>query len=248
MYQNSRNMKKLLKILICSALSVFLLTYCTDDSYLVDGGKSNPVFPGTVWDFINSRPDLFDTLRYSIQIAGMESVFTDENITFFAPPDISILNTLNLLNDYLYRTGKDTIADLKQIKPDVWREFLGLYIIPDRYLLKDIVQIDTTMLSAYGGQAYLSYNGRPMNMGVIYHDVVSGDNRIKYAGYRQLLYSYIYDFTELDMQNAYVATSDIQTDNGVVHVLRYSDHFFGFSQNQFLINVITAGIEDLINY
>ena len=58
-----------------------------------------------------------------------------------------------------------------------------------------------------------------MNMGVVYYDA----NNVKYAGARQIIYSYVYDFTIGDMKNAYVATSDIQPTNGVVHVLRLTD-------------------------
>ncbi|MDR3244844.1 MAG: hypothetical protein LBT50_00245 [Prevotellaceae bacterium] len=234
--------KFFVKTIAVISFAITGFTGCTNDSYLVDGGKSNPVFDGTVLDFIESRPDYFDTLRYVIKIAGMEQVFEEEDITFFAPPDYSITKCTNMLNQYLYLNGRAKITDLAQIKSEVWREFLGLYIIKDKYLLKDITQIDTAMISAFGGQAYISYNGRPMNMGVVYHDIKDGNTVIKYAGYRQLLYSYIYDFTEHDMQNAYVATSDIRPSNGVVHVLRFEDHSFGFSYN-FVISAITAGID-----
>jgi hypothetical protein len=239
-------MKNILKIIAITLIVASIQTSCTDDSYLVDGGKSNPVFDGTVWDFICSRPDYFAELKSAIEIAGMESVFRDDEITFFAPPDPSLTSSLNYISLYRYSyQGKDSLRSLAQIKPEIWREFIGMYIIKGKYLLKDIPQIDTTMVSAYGGQAYVSYNGRPMNMGVVYYDVISGSTRIKYAGYRQLIYSYIYDFTDRDMQNAYVATSDIQTSNGVVHVIRFSGHIFGFDQRLFAQKAIAAGIEEV---
>lgn len=46
-----------------------------------------------------------------------------------------------------------------------------------------------------------------------------------------------------DMKNAYVATSDIQPTNGVVHVLRLTDHAFGFEPYLFATKAINATIE-----
>jgi hypothetical protein len=238
-------MKNIARIIAILVVAMPFFTFCTDDNYLVDGGKSNGVYDGTIWDFICSRPDYFDTLCYVVQLAGMEDVFKEDEITFFAPPDYSLKYCLDYINRYRYNyQGKDSLRDLSQIKPEIWKEFIGLYVVKDKYMLKDIPQIDTTMLSAYGGQAYISYNGRPMNIGVVYYDVESNGNRIKYAGYRQLIYSYIYDFADMDMQNAYVATSDIQTNNGIVHVINFSSHIFGFSQTQFAQKALAAGIND----
>ena len=45
------------------------------------------------------------------------------------------------------------------------------------------------------------------------------------------------------MQNDYVATSDIQPTNGVVHVLRLTDHAFGFEPYLFATKAINATIE-----
>lgn len=233
---------KSLPVLICALfLSVFMAN-CQDDSYLHDGGTHNPYYDGTVWEYLNSRPDYFKTLVEVIQIAGMEDVFRDEEITFFAPTDWSVKRSVNYLSGYLYKyMGKDSIKDLRQIKPEVWKEYLSLYIVKDKYLLKDIPQLDTAAVAAYPGQAYYSYGGRPMNVGVVYAEA----NGVKYAGYRQILYSYINDFTTQDMQNAYIATCDIQPVNGVVHVIRFIDHDFGFIKSDFRTKAINVGITPL---
>lgn len=230
---------KSLPVALCALFVSAFLVNCQDDSYLQDGGTHNPYYDGTVLDYLNSRPDYFKSLVEVIEIAGMDDVFKNEEITFFAPTDWSIKGTVNELSHYLYKyMGEDSIRDLRQIKPEVWKEYLSLYIIKDKYLMKDIPQLDTTAVAAYPGQAYYSYGGRPMNVGVVYADA----NGVKYAGYRQILYSYIYDFTTQDMLNAYVASSDIQPTNGVVHVLRFIDHAFGFDDSGFVLRAINVGI------
>lgn len=236
-------MKKLKSIylLLLAIICQLCATSCQDKSYLEDGGIADPYFNGTVMDFLESRPDLFEELVEVIHYADMEDVFERDEITFFAPTDWSIERSMERLNYNWYNLqGKDSVSRITQVKPEVWRELLSLYIIKDRYVLRDIAQLDTAAMGAYPGQAYVSYESRPMNMGVVYHDA----NGIKYAGYRQLLYSYVNDFVNNDLTNAYVATSDIQPINGVVHVLRFIDHSFGFNESMFISKAIAAGIDD----
>lgn len=244
-------MKTELKIghlLIAFILLPLLMNNCVDDSYLIDGGTSDPNFDGTIMEFLQSKSpendpknDYFSDLIKIIRLAGMEDVIEKENITLFAPTNWSIRNSMDFLNKMWYQRGQDSVKSLEQIKPVVWKEFLSMYIIEERYRLKDIPQIDTTAIAAYPGQTYTSYGGVPMNAGVIFGDAKG----VKYVGPRQIIYSYIYDITISDMKNAYVATSDIQPLNGVVHVIRLTDHDFGFDKYNFANRAIQEGIEEL---
>ncbi|MDO4162804.1 MAG: fasciclin domain-containing protein [Bacteroides sp.] len=230
---------KAVPALLLAAFMSVLMSNCQDDSYLIDGGISTPNYDGTIWEYLNSRPDYFETLVKIIEIADMVDVFDSEEITFFAPTDWSINGSVNYLSERLYRyLGEDSIYDLRQIPAEVWKEYLSMYILKGSYLLNDIPQIDTTNIASYSGQAYLSYGGRSMNAGVVYADA-SG---VKYAGYRQIIYSYVNDFTTMDMQNAYIATCNIQPTNGVVHVIRFIDHAFGYYYTEFAAKAINAGI------
>lgn len=215
---------------------------CSDDSYLIDTGTHDAFYQGTIWDYLKEKEINFDSLTKIIQLAGMQDVFEQDTITFFAPSDPSINRSVSDLNNYLYRRGRDTVKDLNQISPYVWKELLSLYIIKDKYILRDIPQLDTIQLDVYGGQTFLSYEGRPMNVGVVYFDA----GGVKYAGYRQLYYSYINDFSNEigSLINVPVASSDIQPFNGAVHVLRYHNHEFGFSSSDFINKAVAEGIED----
>lgn len=231
----------LLKIISAILILVILFTGCRKDDYYMDTGVHKARYDGSILQYLKSKPDYFDTLVKVISLAGMEDVFEDSVITFFAPPQQCILRSVHALNRYLYFTGKDTVIRLGQINKEVWKDLLSLYILPDRYQLKDFPQIDTTLLQTFPGQGYISWKGRPMNVGVIYNDA----GGVKYAGYRQLCYSYITDPTSEDyggMINVVVASSDIQPGNGVVHVLRLRRHAFGFSATNFILKAIGKGI------
>lgn len=237
-------MKYSLKSLPIFILTVFFsvsMVNCQDDSYLQDGGVHNPYYNGTIMDYLEKFPDshYFTELVEVIKYAGLDSVLHNDSVTFFAPPDWSIRFSVNALSRKLYLySGQDSIKDLRQIRPSVWRDFLSMYIIPGKYRLKDIPQLDTANVKAYSGQAYYSYGGRPMNIGVVYFDA----GGVKYAGARQILFSYVNDFTTMDMVNAYVATSDIQPTNGVLHVINFTKHTFGFSSALFTQKAMDVGI------
>ena len=147
------NIKLWKKIVGCCLLAV-LMYNCADDSYLIDGGKANPYYNGNMMQYLQSRPDYFKDLVEVIRLSGMEDVFEDEQITFFAPTDWSIRGSFNYLNRIWYRMGHDSIKSFSQIKPEVWREMLSMYIVKDKYLLKDIPQIDTTAIAGYSGERF----------------------------------------------------------------------------------------------
>lgn len=232
------------------ALMGLFLGSC-QDKYFEDSGTHNPVYDGTVMDYIQERSDVFDSLNTIIKLSGLESVLNQEGVTFFAPGDPSIRKALYELNQVLYVLGKDTVLTLDQVNPDVWREYLSMYIYNDTYLLKDIPQLDTLNMNIFPGQGFVSYGGQNMNIGVNYNDVVSknssGQNQVvKYAGYRQLFLSYILDISNIgsfgSIINAPVASSDIRTSNGVIHALEYRRHSFGFSSNNFINSAYSKGI------
>ena len=177
--------------------------------------------------------------------------FIDKNPnSFFAAPDYTIQRSVNALNKFLYDNGKDTVVRLEQIHPDIWKSYLSLYIFNKVLFLKDVPQIDTLNMNVYPGQGFATVANQNMNLGVLYNDVKSsgsgGSQVVKYAGYRQLYISYINNLSDLQalgaMINAPVATSNIKTNNGVVHVLNLNKHNFGFDTFKFISSVYIKGL------
>lgn len=220
---------------------ILLLAFaCSKDKYFYDTGRNTPEFNGSILEYLKSKPEYFDSLVRVIKVAGMEEVLTKENVTLFAPTSSTIYKTLKNLNAYLRLNGKDTVSQLEQIKPVVWKEMLSIYLIKGSYRLKDFPQIDTTSITAYPGQGYNSYSGRTMNIGSFYRDA----GGVKYAGYRHLILSYIPDFSKPleNLRNVQISSHDIAPKNGIVHVLLQNKHVFGFDTNQFITATIENGI------
>lgn len=238
---------KSLPVVVLATICSICMVNCQDDSYLQDGGTHNPFYAGSVMDYLESFPDsnYFTDLVSVIKYAGLDSVLRNDSVTFFAPTDWSIRSSVNALSRQLYLySGKDSVKDLRQVRPAVWREYLSMYIIPGKYRLKDIPQLDTANVKAFPGQAYYSYGRKPMNIGVMYYDA----GGVKYAGPRQVIFSDVTDFTSMDMINAYVSTSDIQPVNGVIHVINFTRHTFGFSSKDFSQKAIDQGIIPLDSF
>lgn len=218
--------------------TIVALSSCKKEHY-IDGGVHEAKYDGTILQFLKSRPELFDTLVKIAELSNYTTLLNDPNanITFFAPTSQSITKSVTALNRQLFARGQDTVLDVKQISPEVWHKYLSRYIYPEKYLLKDYPQIDTNDILAYPGQGYLSINGEALNIGTFYNDVRTKNSAgveqiVKYAGYRQILINY----------SNPVATSDIQPTNGVIHVLQFSRHTFGFYTYEFVNDAINKGV------
>ncbi|SFE17461.1 hypothetical protein SAMN05518672_104762 [Chitinophaga sp. CF118] len=217
---------------------LILVAACKKDNYYKDSGSHDPHFKGSTLDYLDSVPFYFDSVAAVVRLAGMEEVFKNDTLTFFAPTDKSILNLVKELNYSLYTLGYDTVKVLADVPSDIWQKYLQMYMFHGASQLKDYPQIDYNLKAVYPGQGYLSWNGTPMNIGVVYND----DNGVKYVGYRQLSIAYIPDPARpLDnWYTEFIASSNLVTDNGVVHTLNVNHRYFGFSVSRFIADMQNA--------
>lgn len=220
-------------VLLMIALTA--LSSCKKDNYYLDSGLANPYFDGNVVDYLNAQPFYFDSVAAIVKLSGMEDIFTSDTVTFFAPTDYSILNLIKSTNSYLYSGGFDTIRTLQDVPPEIWRKYLSVYLFHGANQLKDYPQIDYSLLINFPGQMYYSWDNQPMNIGVVYNS----DNGVKYVGYRQLSISYIPDAAAptANWTTSFVASCNILTKNGVVHVLSANHATFGFAPGKFAQDV-----------
>ena len=223
-------------------LVVSLMIMGCQKDYYTDTGKHDGKFNGTIMDYLSSKPEHFDTLVRVIKLAGVESVLSNESITFFAPSDSSIRGTIYRLNEELGNRGLPRVVSINQIKPAVWRKHLTKYIFKEKRSMNDFPQLDYENLSAFPGQIYSSYDGILMNIGVYYADA----GGVRYAGARTLRLSFLTSTTTplnyLTWLTSTVSSVNIEPTNGYVHVLRYVFHDFGFNPFQFAEDAIAAGI------
>ena len=239
-------------VLLCAVL--LALVSCKKDYYVVSGVEA-PRFGGSIMQYLEQNPLYFDTLVRVIKHAGMEAVLQNESVTFFAPPDPCLDKIIRYVNEFQVESGKDSVTRFEQIKPEVWKKYLSMYIFPGNRGLRDFNQVDTLALDTYRGNLFETIDDQVMNIGVIYNHAVNNngtkedltdDVTLKYQGYRQLMLSYLYDYGGtggVTWFNAPVATSDIAPNNGRLHILKYRQHIFGFYGFRFAQSANEAGIE-----
>lgn len=249
--------KKSYGYLLLFAVSLFFLAIagCKKKDYFIDSGRHSADYNGTVLQYLkNHSLRQFDSLTKVIRLAGMENVFENESITFFATPDTMINRSVKALNQNLFSLGRDTISDLSQLKPAFWKKQLSMYLFKGERRLKDYTQVDPGMLQTFPGQYYQSYDGKTMLVGVIFNDA----GGVRYAGYRQLMISYFSGNVPPTGVLPYVnmvASSDIHPTNGIIHALQWSNErlgtgsnrlntpYMGFSENDFITDAKQIGLD-----
>lgn len=196
-------------------LLIILLPSCQEE-YFLDGGIAEGKLNMTTYDFIQSRPDMFEKLLWIIDDSNLQEEINREGNTFFPPKDQSIV-------DYLEANQLESVQleKLPQEEKDKLGEYLKKYIFPLKIMRKDMTG---------DMKEYIALSDDAMSIGLQiepYKEIPGfGPSTVILSGDRQMLLpgGVIATFTF----NAFVATSDLETSNGAVHVLRETGHIFGF--------------------
>lgn len=214
--------KKIMNRILVAAFVIATILSCNKQEYYKDTGLQSGILEENIYEFIQQRPFLFDSLQQVIDLAGMKDILQNEEVTFFAPPDRALLLLMNNVNRNRYAQGKDSLH-IADIPADIWRKYLSRYVFRSKYLLNDIGRIDFARIGLYPGQNIESYDGYIMNMGVIY-DAYSGTQDL---GPRTIyLTSVGDDLVRFPVANSeVVSSSNIQPKNGVIHALRGQQQF-----------------------
>jgi hypothetical protein len=210
------------------AFVAMVFTACKKD-YYVDGGLADAHYDGSIYDYLASKPYLFDSVVQIIDLAGLKEVLTSDTVTFFCPTDESIGEAMEALNKYRYSIVEDSVH-MEDISPEVWKKFLSMYILEGKYTAATFPRVDPDNIFSFPGINYVMLNGYVLNIGLIYND---------YGG-AEAVGARILNLTDITYNpNDYkedpriqVMTSDIQPNNGVLHVLK-NKHVLGFRGGEF---------------
>lgn len=222
--------------LIGMVILLFGLLSACRKNYYEDSGVQKGIFSQSSLAFLEKQPFFFDSLVTIIHLAGMDAIYTDSTITFFAPTDHAIAKAMDMLNGERYGLFEDSLR-LQDIPGEVWKKFLTRYTFKGKYMLKDVPRLDPVQMNVYPGMNLESWGGYIMNLGVKFTDY----NETKDVGPRQLTITDIGDLAKPVNISSAVATSDLQTNNGIIHVLE-NEHEFGFSVLNF-VNMVDLYIK-----
>lgn len=202
------------KRLICFLLPLALAA-CEKDQAPLDEEPVSQI-PENSYEFLTTQRGFFDTLITLIDRSGIAEQLKNEEITFFAPQDYSIKIAMDNLNYDRANRGRshwtlDSIPDH------------ALDTLLNRYIMKGIIPSDSLeyadgveLTNAYG----YAMNGKKISSNAS-GTVGSGPVIIQYSDKNNS--RFIRDWTQ-----SYTQTSDLETSNGMVHILE-SEHIFGFN-------------------
>ena len=195
---------------ILLGLFLFALCSCETKYNYIDSGLANGRFEGTMFEYLHSSSYDWDTTARMVERAGLQDLFEGkragyEEITFFGPTNLSILRWM-IEQDY---------DSVEEIPVEVCEELILRHIVKGIHRRDDIPRGEQILgqVQGTGGEVFTSAFGTKF---WIYSFQKPYEN-IPGVGAIQL---YI---KSLDTQNSIdVVSTDIETDNGMVHSLNYS--------------------------
>ncbi len=190
-------------------------TYFSDDLQPI--GQSGELGVTTM-QYLQNNPSTFDTLARLIKLTGLESAVNEKGSTFMAPRDYSIHNYFRLL--YPDPANMPATLDaLPQLQKDRIAEIIKDYIIPKQEVISSGLATTYSYVVTAGGKkarfnvVTTDYLGN-VNMGAKF---VNFSLNIAPPGDKERY------------ETVSVATANLRSTNGVLHVLASDAHIFGFN-------------------
>ncbi len=204
-------MKNIFKMKLLLFVVVVVATSCTEGDHLIISGPPANSVNATNYDYLNSLPDNFSELIKVIDKTNLMDSINRDDVTFFALQNESI-------QAYL---GSQDYASVEDAPVDSLSKVLLKYVIDGKMLREDY---DT------GGADFVTAGGNMMNVKIKLDEYKGVQN----VGARNIILTDTKIYAELielristAPAEALVTTGDIQTINGVIHVLETA-HRFGF--------------------
>lgn len=211
-------MTKLIKAFVLLS-AVFLLgckdTYFADD--LQPSGQSGDLGVSTM-QYLQDHPSTFDTLARLIKITGLEAALNEQGSTFLAPRDFSIHNYFKLL----YPDPANRPATLEALPQEVKlaiAETLKDYIIPKQ----TIVRAGLATTYSYVQTA----RGSKARFNIVTTDYLGNVNMG--AKFINFSLNMAPPTDKEQYKTVQIATADLHSTNGVIHLLESDAHIFGFN-------------------
>jgi len=206
-----------MKFRILLSLCSLLILSCAKDNGFYKHELQKTRFEGNIYEYLKSKPGVYDSLVKVIDRVGLEDVLSSSDVTVFAPTNESFRLALENLNN-IRRKAEQPIEFLGNVQYEHLDTMMSQYIMRGNLPSDSLKNQDGSFLYdfRYGyrmhGKLVESYSS-----GYIY----GGPSVIEFS-----------DTKNSPFLRNWVTTStasiDIETNNGVVHVLS-PDHVFGFN-------------------
>lgn len=208
-------MKKFNTYFMIVPLLMFILS-CSKDGGYYDPQSIDKEFKGSTYDYLKSKPGVYDSLLLAINRVGAQNLLRDSNVTLFAVTNSGFQIALANLNN-LYALSEKPAQSLATIRYAQLDTMITQYLIKGKYTADSLRQQDGLRLIT----ARYNY---PMHAKVSKSSssgyTIGGPEYIAISDTRRSQFN-------RDWVTANTGSVNIRTSNGVVHVMS-PDHVFGF--------------------
>lgn len=206
---------------------------CTKEKGFYSKTSIDASTPLNTYEYLKSKPGVYDSLVSLIDQLGMKEYLTDSNVTLFAVSNSSFQIALNNLNNLRKTQGKPNVflSELASGKPSASRDIgkakadsaqldtmVSYYIIRKSFKSSDFTVGDGQNLFSVRG-------GYPMHGKRLYADAEGyqdgGSEIIEFANTARSIFVPNWALSTTSSVN-------IATKNGIVHLIQ-PDHVFGFN-------------------
>ena len=202
------------------AIVVMVLCFCSCTKYnYINGGTANGIHDCTMWEYFHTNSYDWDSTVVMIEHAGLKSLFDGtgeyKQITFFGLTSNSILR-------YMLENNYERVTDIPVGK---CQDIIQKLVAPKRIMLNDVPRGNRIQSGGGIESAFVEYDG-------LVFDCIRGS---LFLWTQRMAYNDIEDTGEIALyiasrnqdgtRNERVASTDIQTTNGVVHSLNYDFRF-----------------------
>jgi len=213
-----KNYKLTFGCLISYCLLLGCLPACKKNDGAYNYVNQTSKFTGNTYDFLKSKPGVFDSLLFVIDKLKLTDTLKTKNVTLFACTNESFQQVVAKVNVARKIAGKPPVY-LNDMLPNLLDSIVCRYIIRGKYLADSLVYKDGLMLKA------VRYN-YPMNGKLA---TVNASGYVG-GGPSKLVFSYTKKSVYIaDWVQANANAVNIVTSNGVVHILEAA-HPFGFGE------------------
>ena len=211
-------------MIMAALLLVMGLGSCTKYEY-IDTGLSYGVHDCSMWDYFHKDSYNWDSTILMIERAGLRSLFDGtgeyKQITFFGLTNLSIERQIQNHNKKLKPTDADYWRGVNDIPVALCRDMLMKLVAPFRFMREDVPVGQRLQQPENGVTVWVEKGGMvcPCLKGNLFvWTMQQAYNKVDNTGVIEL---FIVTHNSTSANSNQIASTDIQTNNGVVHSLNY---------------------------
>ena len=195
-----------------------MFSACTKNAGYHDAEVADKSYPGTTYEYLRSKPGIYDSLLLVIDRIGLKKTLSDSSITLFAVTNSSFSLALTNLNNLRNKSDKLPLylenIDLNQLDTMICQYIIKGKILSDQMTLQDGLNLSSIRFN-------YPMHGK-LERGASSGFANGGTEMIRFSNTNrsQFVRNWVTTTT---------GSNNVKTSNGIIHIIT-PDHIFGFNQ------------------